>query len=144
MTAHVEKENDDISGIRRLMVSTIGAKLAPKVPSQFSEFIRATRQMDNNGKATFVWSTLDNSMELKNRALPIGTVLPATFRPIYDAHQRRKKLVNVSGEAQASPSVARGEAQVRPPPQQTPATPVPPAAPMGRPEDRVAVLASKT
>jgi len=92
MTSHVEKENDDLTGIRRLMVSTIGAKLAPKIPPFFSEVIRTHRTMSDKNVASFTWSTIDNGMDLKNRALPIGINLPADLRPVIEAYRRRKRM----------------------------------------------------
>lgn len=92
LTTHVEKEMDELQGVKKLMVSTIGAKLAPKLPPFFSEFIKTERRMDGKGGAIFKWSTLDNGMDLKNRALPINASLDADFRQIVDAYQRRKTL----------------------------------------------------
>jgi hypothetical protein len=96
MTAHVEKEMDDMTGTRRITVSTIGAKLAPRIPPFFSEFIRCSRTMDNKGTAEFTWSTLASDMELKNRALSISSKLPADFKPIIEAYRRRKTLAGAT------------------------------------------------
>jgi hypothetical protein len=74
------------------MVSTIGAKLAPKIPPFFSEVIKTQRVMDSKGGAEFTWSTLATDMDLKNRALPINAKLPADFRQIVEAYKRRKTL----------------------------------------------------
>lgn len=92
LTAHVEKEMDEMEGIRKIMVSTIGAKLAPKIPRFFSEVVRTERIMLQGDKAEFRWSTLDNQMDLKNRALPISSKLVADFGPIIEAYRRRIKL----------------------------------------------------
>jgi hypothetical protein len=118
MTAHLEKEMDELQGIRKLMVSTIGAKLAPKIPPFFGEVIKCERVMLQGDKAKFNWSTIDNQMDLKNRALPISNNLPPDFAPVVAAYRRRLQLA--AGTPQSSP----------------PATPealpkvVPPSAPM--------------
>jgi hypothetical protein len=92
--AHTEKEMDEMSGVKRVMVSTIGAKLAPQVPKFFSEVIKAQRLVDpkSPGGVKFTWSTLSNDMDLKNRALPVGVELAPDFRAIVTVHESRKKL----------------------------------------------------
>jgi hypothetical protein len=92
LTAHQEKEMDENLGVKKMMVSTIGAKLAPKIPPFFSEVIKTQRVMDSKGGAEFTWSTLATDMDLKNRALPINAKLPADFRQIVEAYKRRKTL----------------------------------------------------
>lgn len=106
MTAHVEKEMDDMTGTRRITVSTIGAKLAPRIPPFFSEYIRCSRTMDNNGHAEFLWSTLASDMELKNRALPISARLAADFNPIVEAYRRRKTLVGAASSPAPAPTAS--------------------------------------
>lgn len=106
LTAHVEKEMDDISGVRRVMVSTIGAKLAPKIPPFFSEVVRCARGMDAKGNPDFTWSTLSPDMDLKNRALPIGANLRPDFKQIVDAYVRRKTLAMGTPQPVASTATA--------------------------------------
>lgn len=103
LMAHMEKEMDEMLGVKKIMVSTIGAKLAPKVPTFFSEVIKSQRTMDSKGGAEFTWSTLASDMDLKNRALPIAAKLNADFRQIVDAYKRRKTLAK--GNV-AAPTVA--------------------------------------
>lgn len=119
LTAHVEKEMDELTGVKKMMVSTIGAKLAPKIPPFFSEVVRCERTMVQGGSAKFTWSTVDSQMDLKNRALPVGANLSADFKPIVDAYSRRIQL-------------AGGTSQQSPPPTPAPPGPkvVPPSAPM--------------
>ena len=85
MTAHIEREPDEITGMSKVTVSTLGRKLAPKIPRFFSEVIRARK--DATGK--FLWATVDSEADLKNRALPLGANILQDFAPIVDAHQRR-------------------------------------------------------
>lgn len=85
VTAHVEKEPDEITGVPKVGVSTLGRKLAPKIPRFFSEVIRARK--DPTGK--YLWSTLDTESDLKNRALPTSSNLAADFGPVVDAYRKR-------------------------------------------------------
>lgn len=88
LTAHVEKEPDEITGASNVTVSTLGRKLAPKIPRFFSEVIRARK--DPSKSPPFRWATMDSeTMGLKNRALPASTDLPQDFGPIVDAYRRR-------------------------------------------------------
>lgn len=106
LTAHLEKEMDDITGVKRLMVSTIGAKLAPKIPPFFSEVVRAHKDVDAKGDAKFRWSTLASDVDLKNRALPISSQLAPSFVQIVDAYRRRKTLASGSATPGTSPAIA--------------------------------------
>jgi hypothetical protein len=108
--AHTEKEMDEMSGVKRVMVSTIGAKLAPQVPKFFSEVIKAQRLVDpkSAGGVKFIWATLSSDMDLKNRALPVGIELAPDFRAIVNVHEARKKLA--AGPVAASTSVTQPSA----------------------------------
>lgn len=84
LTAHVERELDEVGGGVKLMASTLGRKLAPKLPRFFSEVVMSVRE----GK-DFFWSTSSAGVDLKFRALPISDKLTPTFKPIVDAYKRR-------------------------------------------------------
>jgi AAA domain len=90
LTSHLEKEPDELTGMARVTVSTLGRKLAPKIPRFFSEVIRARK--DAAGR--FLWATQDSEADLKNRALPSSTSLPQDFGPIVEAYRRRLKLAS--------------------------------------------------
>jgi hypothetical protein len=125
LTAHVEKEMDEMLGIKKIMVSTIGAKLAPKIPPFFSEVVKCSRTVDAKGNPSFTWSTYDTGMDLKNRALPMSANLPADFKPVIEAYKRRLATITGTPLAGASPSPAPNPA-----PGSTPTAIVPPSAPM--------------
>jgi hypothetical protein len=91
LTSHLEKEPDELTGMARVTVSTLGRKLAPKIPRFFSEVIRARK--DAAGK--FLWATQDSEADLKNRALPSSASLSQDFGPIVAAYQRRIKLASI-------------------------------------------------
>lgn len=89
LTAHVEKEMDEILGVNKIMTSTLGRKLAPKIPRFFSEVVYAQRTTQ---APQFRWSTIDSNADLKNRVLPISNVLPPTFVPVVEGHRARVKF----------------------------------------------------
>lgn len=89
LTAHVEKEMDEISGTNRIMTSTLGRKLAPKIPRFFGEVIYATRTTE---EPKFRWSTIDRNADLKNRVLPVSSTLPPDFAPVVAGHKSRLAL----------------------------------------------------
>lgn len=99
LTAHVEKELDEMTGIRKVMVSTVGAKLAPKIPTFFSEVVLARRLQDKG----FTWSTIDSSADLKNRALPVASDLKPDFGPVIEAYRRRKNLASTQPPVETPP-----------------------------------------
>ena len=90
LTSHIEREPDEITGMSKVAVSTLGRKLAPKIPRFFSEVIRARK--DAAGK--FFWSTQDGEADLKNRGLKSGNNLEQDFAPIVEAYRKRKELAS--------------------------------------------------
>lgn len=102
MTAHVEKELNEITGTNQIMASSLGRKLAPKIPRFFSEVVYAKRTIVD-GKQNFSWSTIDSNADLKNRALPVATGLEPSFVPIVDAFKRR---LSMAGGSSPPPTTA--------------------------------------
>lgn len=98
LTAHVEKEMNELTGVNQIMVSTLGRKLAPKIPRFFSEVIYAKR----GGKPgdPFLWSNTDATIALKNRGLPISDKLEPSFVPLVKAYNERKKALSTTEQAQ--------------------------------------------
>lgn len=74
LTAHLEREVDEITGGTTLMASTLGRKLAPKLPRFFSEVVHVRRDGEK-----FTWSTSTTNVETKTRNLAIKHDLPPTF-----------------------------------------------------------------
>ena len=91
LTAHIEKEMDEITGVQRIMTSTLGRKLAPKIPRFFSEVVYAQR---TTAAPQFRWSTIDANADLKNRVLPVSNVLLPDFKPVVEGHKKRILLAN--------------------------------------------------
>lgn len=84
LTAHIERETDDISQGTQVTVSTLGRKLAPKIPRFFSEVVQTSTEGPN-----FFWNTDLPGVALKHRALPKQAKLPPTFKPIVEKYQER-------------------------------------------------------
>lgn len=92
LTAHLEREVDEISGGSRLMASALGRKLSPKLPRFFSEVVHAYRDGSN-----FFWSTTTPAVDTKVRTLPLSDKLAPDFRPIIQSYHSR--LASIGGNA---------------------------------------------
>lgn len=79
LTSHLEREFDEITGGIKLMASTLGQKLAPKIPRFFDDIIQSRRE-----GSTFLWSTAAPNVDLKTRNLPIEDNLKPNFGPLID------------------------------------------------------------
>lgn len=77
MIAHLERETDEVTGGTTLMASTLGRKLAPKLPRFFSDVIHVVRK-DNQ----FLWSTSTANVDTKTRNLPLAGNHQPTFVPL--------------------------------------------------------------
>jgi hypothetical protein len=86
-TGHLEMEDDEVKSVRKLMVSTVGKKLAPKLPRIFSEVVLARQ----NTKGDYVWVTQDQRVITKVRALPKGEIA-ADFAKVIEIHKERKRI----------------------------------------------------
>jgi AAA domain len=87
MTAHLEREVNEVTGGQQIMASTLGRKLAPKIPRFFSEVAMAYR--DNT---SYYWSTTAVNTDLKNRSLPFSPKLEPNFKPVVQGYLDRVKL----------------------------------------------------
>ena len=88
LTAHLERERDEISGGVQLMASTLGQKLAPKIPRYFDDVILCRRT-----EATFTWSTAANNVDVKARNLPISDKLSPSFGDLLTSWKKAGGLI---------------------------------------------------
>ncbi len=88
LIAHVEREQDAILGGIKLMVSTLGKALAPKLPPMFSDVILAERSGSN-----WTWNTGSSMADVKTRNLQISEKLPASFVPIIEKWKSRGGVI---------------------------------------------------
>ena len=77
LTAHIERETDQVMGGVKLTVSTLGRALAPKIPPMFSDVILSYRE-----GTKFLWSTANPQADLKARNLPIADGIEPSFKQI--------------------------------------------------------------
>lgn len=81
LTSHLEREKDDISGRVTLMVSTLGQKLAPKIPRFFDNVILARKDVDSS----YYWANQGHNIDLKTRhIIPQSEKLPPSFIQIIE------------------------------------------------------------
>lgn len=91
ITAHVERETNEITGGQQIMASTLGKKLAPTLPRFFSEVVLSSREGDQ-----FFWSTKAHNVDLKARALPIADKLLPDYTPIIRRYEERRAFAKNS------------------------------------------------
>jgi hypothetical protein len=84
LLAHVEREVDQINGGLKLMVSTLGKALPPKIPSVFSDIILSSREGEK-----WTWDTASGQADLKTRNLPIKAGQSPNFLPILTKWRNR-------------------------------------------------------
>lgn len=80
LTAHIERETDEVTGRSNLTVSTLGRKLAPVIPRYFSDVILTGRD-----GTKFSWSTAALNVDLKARNLPIADGLEPGFERLIES-----------------------------------------------------------
>lgn len=83
LTGHLEREVDEVGGGVQLMASTLGRKLAPKVPRFFSNVVMSAR--DDKG---FYWSTDAYNADLKARHLPLSSRLSPSFVQVIEGWKK--------------------------------------------------------
>ena len=84
LIAHVERETDAVLGGVKIMVSTLGKALAPKLPAMFSDVILTVRE-----GSRFTWDTGSALADVKTRNLPISQSLPPDFGAIIEKWKSR-------------------------------------------------------
>jgi len=93
LTAHLEREVDEVLGGVKLMASTLGKKLAPRLPRFFDDVIVCERK-----GTQFSWSTAAANTDLKARNLPIAENLPATFVPLVKSWEKAGGIIQPTME----------------------------------------------
>lgn len=91
LLAHVEREVDQVLGGVKLMTSTLGKALAPKIPAMFSDVILTARTGDK-----WTWDTSSAMADLKTRNLPIAANLQPDFSQIIVKWKSRQAAVTGS------------------------------------------------
>jgi hypothetical protein len=89
LTAHQEREIDQVVGSVKVTVSTLGKALAPKIPPMFSDVILTVRTGEK-----FTWSTAQPQTVLKARSLPIKESIEPGFGQIIKTWKSRREKIN--------------------------------------------------
>lgn len=90
LISHVERETDLVLGGIKLMISTLGKALAPKIPAMFSDVILCERAGDK-----FTWNTASTMADVKSRSLPLKPDHAPTFKSIVEKWVSRNKTGEV-------------------------------------------------
>jgi hypothetical protein len=77
LTAHLEREVDEVTGGTTTMASTLGRKLAPRLPRFFSDVIVSRRE-----GTEFFWSTAMLNTDTKARNVALSDKLIPSFVPL--------------------------------------------------------------
>lgn len=88
VTAHPERELDEVNGGVRVYPSTLGRKLAPVLNRYFTDVFMSKRT-----GTKFVWDTADGQADLKARNMPIGSELPPSYANLVQAWQKRGGII---------------------------------------------------
>ena len=98
LTAHIEREQDEISGATHIMASALGRKLAPKIPRFFSDVVHCKRVEGS----TFAWSTITPQMDLKARTLPFQDNIPPSFVGIVERWKAKQDVARAIVEGRSA------------------------------------------
>ena len=86
MTAHVQRQTDEITGSVKLMTKAIGKAMGDDIPQLFSEVIGCVRDGTN-----WYWDTANSALDTKTRSLPIQSKIKPEFSQIMDKWTERAK-----------------------------------------------------
>lgn len=89
LTAHLERAHDEMTGGTKLLPSTLGAKLGPKVPRFFDDVIQCI--YDTDGK--WIWATQTLNVDTKARNLPYALKLPPSFVPVIESWKKKGGVI---------------------------------------------------
>jgi len=74
LVSHLDREYDELTGGTKLMVSTLGRKLAPRIPRFFDEVVYCHR-----AGTEFFWSSTEANVDTKVRRLPFSDKIKPDF-----------------------------------------------------------------
>lgn len=94
LISHVERETDLVLGGIKLMISTLGKALAPKIPAMFSDVILCERT-----GTEWKWNTASAMADVKTRNLPIAQDNKPSFKAIVEKWTSRNAQPSPSPEA---------------------------------------------
>lgn len=87
LTAHVNRQTNEITGTTQLMTKAIGRALADDIPQLFSDTIYTYRE-----GTSWYWDTAASNVDTKTRYLPIASKIKPDFAQIMDVWLERSKV----------------------------------------------------
>ena len=87
ITAHVQRQTNEVTGVTQLMTKAIGKALADDIPTLFSETIFTVRE-----GTQWYWDTAAANVDTKTRYLPIASKIKPDFSQILDKWLERSKV----------------------------------------------------
>jgi len=84
MTAHVDRETDQVTQSTKIMIKAIGKALATEIPTLFSDVIYCVRD-----GAKFTWDTAAYGVDVKTRSLGYRAGIEPNFGAVFDAWKKR-------------------------------------------------------
>ena len=101
LLAHLDREVDEVSGGSNIYALTLGKKLAPKLPFNFTDVIQAKRT-----GTEWSWSTTEPGTDLKARNVAWSKGLPASFNPLIQKWQSRGGIICPTNQPTLQPQSA--------------------------------------
>lgn len=86
MTAHVDRQTDELTGTAKIMTKAIGKAMAGDIPQLFSDVIYTVRE-----GSSFYWDTAAANVDTKTRNLPIRAKQDPDFGVIMKKWSARNK-----------------------------------------------------
>jgi hypothetical protein len=87
LTAHVQRQTNEVTGLTSVMTKVIGKALGDEMSPLFSDVILTVRDGIN-----FYWDTAAHGVDLKTRYLPIKSKITPDFAQIMDKWLQRSNL----------------------------------------------------
>lgn len=84
LTAHVDRQMDQISGASRIVVKAVGQAISADIPPLFSDVILTVREADK-----FYWDTAAFGADTKTRSLGYHSKMVPDFATIMDVWEKR-------------------------------------------------------
>lgn len=86
LTAHVQRQVNEVTGTTQLMTKAIGKAIADEIPPLFSDVIYCVRE-----GANWFWDTAAANVDVKTRSLPIQAKISPDFGQIMEKWKTRAK-----------------------------------------------------
>lgn len=93
VTAHPERELDEVNGGIRIYPSTLGRKLAPVLSRNFSDVFYTEMWMDGD-KPKWGLSTVHSQAVVKARNFTHGSRMPLAFKPAFDKWKKNGGIIS--------------------------------------------------